>query len=252
MAIPKEPRQLMINLMYLVLTALLALNVSNEILNAFKTLSSSIDKSNESIDAKVRSVYEAIKASEKEKGQEEKVKPYRIKADEVVKKSQELVDYLANWKKRIVVEAGGFGKIGSVLEPSDTAYPQRLDNIDATTSLLVEKKGGDSVKAKILEFRKYLIGVVKDADSKDLDTATFSKLMPLSITTPPKTDHNPTRDWSIANFEHMPAVAAMALFSKMQNDVRSSEEMVIKLLGALAHSKGLLLRFCHLQERKLF
>jgi hypothetical protein len=44
MSLPKEPRQKMINLMYLVLTALLALNVSSEILNAFKTVNNSLVK----------------------------------------------------------------------------------------------------------------------------------------------------------------------------------------------------------------
>jgi len=48
MSLPKEPRQLMINLMYLVLTALLAMNVSSEILNAFKTIGKSIENSNKS------------------------------------------------------------------------------------------------------------------------------------------------------------------------------------------------------------
>ena len=47
MALPKEPRQKMINIMYLVLTALLALNVSSEILNAFKTVDKSLQKSKE-------------------------------------------------------------------------------------------------------------------------------------------------------------------------------------------------------------
>ncbi len=47
MALPKEPRQKMINIMYLVLTALLALNVSSEILNAFKTVDKSLQKSSE-------------------------------------------------------------------------------------------------------------------------------------------------------------------------------------------------------------
>src|ERR1044072_7899675 len=46
MAVPKEPRQKMINLMYLVLTALLALNVSAEILNAFKTVNNSLQTTN--------------------------------------------------------------------------------------------------------------------------------------------------------------------------------------------------------------
>jgi hypothetical protein len=54
MALPKEPRQKMINMMYLVLTALLALNVSSEILNAFKTVNNSINASNAMIDEKIK------------------------------------------------------------------------------------------------------------------------------------------------------------------------------------------------------
>ena len=50
MAIPKEPRQLMINLMYLVLTAMLALNVSAEIFNAFKLVDKGLKKSNVVLD----------------------------------------------------------------------------------------------------------------------------------------------------------------------------------------------------------
>jgi hypothetical protein len=42
MSLPKEPRQKMINIMYLVLTAILALNISAEILNAFKTVDRSL------------------------------------------------------------------------------------------------------------------------------------------------------------------------------------------------------------------
>ena len=37
MSIPKEPRQIMINLMYLVLTAMLALNVSSEIITCLQS-----------------------------------------------------------------------------------------------------------------------------------------------------------------------------------------------------------------------
>jgi gliding motility-associated protein GldM len=227
MSIPKEPRQIMINLMYLVLTALLALNVSNEILNAFKTLSGSIDKSNKSIDAKTSEVYAQIKESENEKGQFEKVHKFKLQADDVVKKSDEMVAYLNNWKKRIVVEAGGYDK-------EDSVFPARMDNIDATTLLLVEKKGGDTIRQKILEMRRYLLSQLDKED-----TASYSATMPLTIELAKKNDHNPTGDWNIANFEHMPAIASLALFSKFQNDVRSSENMIIKRLSELAHTKDL-------------
>ena len=232
MSIPKEPRQIMINLMYLVLTALLALNVSNEILNAFRTLSSSIDRSNVSIDQKNKDVYDAIKANEHAPGQEAKVKPFRIKADEVVKQADDLVKYLDDWKKRIVMEAGGYAKYKD--DSEDTHFPDRMDNIDATTSLLVERKGGDTIKKRIEDMRTFMLSQVFEKDKADINP-----LMPLKVVPAKKNDHNPTGDWNIGNFEHMPAIAALALFSKYQNDVRASEALVINKLFEEAHGKDI-------------
>ncbi|MBX2907051.1 MAG: gliding motility protein GldM [Taibaiella sp.] len=226
MSIPKEPRQLMINLMYLVLTALLALNVSNEILNAFKTLSVSIEGSNRSIEQKTNEVYEAIKENEKAPGQADKVRPYRERADEVVKRSDEMVKYLNDWKKKIVMEAGGYSE-------KDPTMPDKMDNIDATTLLLVEKHGADELKRKILELRQFMLEQVRG------DSSTMSKTMPLNILPAAKNDHNPTADWGIENFEHMPAIAAMALFSKFQNDVRASQQLIINRLFEQAHLKDI-------------
>ncbi|NCX94975.1 MAG: hypothetical protein EBX41_00950 [Chitinophagia bacterium] len=239
MSIPKEPRQIMINLMYLVLTALLALNVSNEILNAFKTLSSSINKSNTLIEQRNQELYTQIKESEKEKGQAEKVRPYRIKADEVVKRTDAFIAYIENWKKRIVDEAGGYEKPDEHSAGDTTEkWPAKMDNIDATTSLLCDREahkgycGGDTLKDKITEFREWLLSQVPG------DSAALSKSIPIQITPVKKNkDHNPNGDWSIGNFEHMPAIAALALFSKFENDARSSEAIIIKRLAELAHTK---------------
>ncbi len=232
MSIPKEPRQIMINLMYLVLTALLALNVSNEILNAFRTLSSSIDKSNTSIDQKNSDIHAEIIANEAAPGQAEKVHPFRVKADEVVKQADDMVKYLEDWKKRIVMESGGYAPYKD--DSEDTHFPDRLDNIDATTSLLVEKKGGDTIKKRIEDLRTFMLSQVFESDK-----AAISPLMPLKITNAKKNEHNPTGDWSIGNFEHMPAVAALALFSKYENDVRASEALVMNKLFEEAHGKDL-------------
>jgi len=217
----------MINLMYLVLTALLALNVSNEILNAFKTLSMSIDKSNQSIEQKTAEVYPAIKENEKQPGQAEKVRPYREKADEVVKRSDEFVKYLNEWKRRIVLEGGGYSE-------KDSTLPDKMDNIDATTLLLVEKHGGDTLREKIAAMRQFLLEQVKPSDS-----AAMSRTMPLQVVPATKNEHNPTGDWSIENFEHMPVMAALALFAKFQNDVRASQAAVINKLFEEAHLKDI-------------
>jgi gliding motility-associated protein GldM len=213
----------MINLMYLVLTALLALNVSNEILNAFKVLSKGISDSNISIDQKTNEVYSAIKANELDPGQSEKVKPYRVKADEVVKRSNELWKYLEEWKERIVQKAGGRLEDSSIKAEGD---------IDATTSLLVEQKGGDTLRQKIGDLRNFLLQSSTDSNS-------IKPFMALRVEPVKKSDHNPTGDCNIGYFEHMPTVAAIAMFSKFQNDVRSSEALVIKSLFEAAHLKDI-------------
>ena len=174
----------MINLMYLVLTALLALNVSNEILNAFKTLSRSIDKSNESINLKTKETYDAIVHSESEKGQYDKVHPYRLQADEVTKKSDEMIAYLNSWKKRVIIEAGGYEEIEGGNGKVDSAIPKNLSNIDATTKLLVENKGGDTLKRKIMELRQFLLSQVPK------DSTELAPLMPLLVEQAKKSPDN--------------------------------------------------------------
>ena len=71
MSIPKEPRQLMINLMYLVLTALLALNVSAEVMNAFISIDKSLDTTNKNtvkaLNATQKSLNDLLKDDSKEK-----------------------------------------------------------------------------------------------------------------------------------------------------------------------------------------
>ena len=77
MAIPKEPRQLMINIMYLVLTALLALNVSAEVMNAFKTIDDSLVKSNTTTNKAIDEQADALNALLGEKSKE-KFKPLGV------------------------------------------------------------------------------------------------------------------------------------------------------------------------------
>jgi len=60
MSLPREPRQKMINMMYLVLTALLALNVSSEILNAFKTVNNSLETTNKTVNQSTGTILNSL------------------------------------------------------------------------------------------------------------------------------------------------------------------------------------------------
>jgi len=219
MSLPKEPRQLMINLMYLVLTAMLALNVSSEILHAFRTINQSISSSNASIQDKNDKLYASFEEQENQTGQRERVKPYNDKAKAVRAAAQEMYDYLENWKTRIIMHAGGY-------EDDDKKEIKRQDDIDATTFLLVDKNGGDTVKQKIEELRAFMLSQVKPGDPQ-----AFASQLPLNIIEPERSDNNPQALWKVGNFQSMPVMAAVTLFSKFQNDVRNSEAMVINELA---------------------
>lgn len=217
MSLPKEPRQLMINLMYLVLTAMLALNVSSEILHAFKTINQSISSSNSSIEDKNNKLYQNFEDQEADPITRDRIKPYNDKAKVVRTSASDIIKYLEDWKERIITESGGREANGDI---------KREDNIDASTLLLVEKKGGDEIKAKLSSLRESLLQVVTPEYRTQLE-----KELPVQIQNPDKTDNNPQGDWSTGYFYNMPTMAVITLLSKFQNDVRNSEAMTINQLS---------------------
>ena len=123
MSLPKEPRQKMVNMMYLVLTALLALNVSSEILNAFKTVNTSITNANGVIDNKNAAVYKSFEEMIADPKTQEKAKFWQPFAAEARKYSAEMDAYLrkifisCSWCHQgqavSVVAGGGCGPRGS-------------------------------------------------------------------------------------------------------------------------------------------
>ena len=142
MSIPKEPRQLMINLMYLVLTAMLALNVSAEIINAFFVVDKGIKKSNEIVgtanDAIIRSIDKQVEAYPQ-------YKQFKTKAAEAHEISKEFYAYVKGIRDEIIEAAGG-------IDP-ETDKPKDKKNKDVTTRLLVgtsESEGqGEALKELI-------------------------------------------------------------------------------------------------------
>jgi gliding motility-associated protein GldM len=207
----------MINLMYLVLTAMLALNVSSEILHAFQTINQSITESNKSIEDKNTKTYKALDDQQAQTGQEARVKPFNDKAKQVRTASADMIKYLDTWKEKIIEESGGREDDGEI---------KRKDNIDASTRLLVELKGGDEIKKKLTDLRAMLLTVVNPANKDQMASS-----LPIKVADVQKSDNNPQADWSIAYFYNMPTMAVVTLLSKFQNDVRNSEAAVVNQLA---------------------
>jgi gliding motility-associated protein GldM len=225
MALPKDPRQLMINLMYLVLTAMLAMNITKEVLNAFLTINSSIEGSNVSITGKNDQIYESFDKAESNPSEKEKVKPYNDLAKQIRAESQQLVNYLQAWKDTVIERSGGW-------EVDDKGNKQikSLEDIDAATRLFVEEKKGDEVKAKLNGFVQFLLERVNAKDRE-----AMAKAFPIQLPDLPKSDDNPTGDWSFGTFHNIPVVATVAMLSKFQNDVKNSESIVLEHLMSQIH-----------------
>lgn len=134
MAGAKDPRSLMINIMYLVLLALLALNVAGEVLNAFKILDDSIQHSSVAIQGKNAILLAQFDHEMKTQGAL-KVGPYKAKAEDLHKRADVLLHYISKLRDE-VIEASDGKKVGNKI-----VYKE--DDLDAATRvMIVEKKGG--------------------------------------------------------------------------------------------------------------
>ena len=104
MSLPKEPRQKMINMMYLVLTALLALNVSAEIINAFKVVDNSLKESNTVLASSTSAVYSSLNDMLKDPKTAEKAGIWQPKAAKAQALAKQTYDLIGNYKLQFVGE----------------------------------------------------------------------------------------------------------------------------------------------------
>ena len=221
-----SPRQKMINMMYLVLTALLALNVTNEVLNAFHLVNEGLQSSNGSLTSKNDDIYRAF--DKQMQDSKEKAKPYYDKAQQAKAISKVLFDSLAAYKVAVIKEAEGVIPAGEA-EEGDI---KRRDDIDIATRMFVEEgagvKRGKNLQKMINDTREKLLSLVDPADK-----ANFK----ISLSAPdPKPEGGEKLAWEFKTFNHTPATAALTILSKFQNDDISSEgsviEYLIKKIGA--------------------
>ena len=218
MSLPKEPRQKMINMMYLVLTALLALNVSSEILNAFKTVNNSLLTSNAVIDAKDNVVFASFKEMLNKADKKEKAEIWLPKAEKAKQLSDAITSYLEGLKMDL--------KKASGLEVVNGEDKYKEDNLDAATRLFVEpgKAKGVEIRQKLQDFKDQLLAI-DPAIGKE-----FASSLPLDLAVPKSANKSTVGkdDWAFSYFHMTPTVAAITILSKFQNDVKNSESQVVE------------------------
>ncbi|RAJ03902.1 gliding motility-associated protein GldM [Chitinophaga skermanii] len=223
MALPKDPRQKMINFMYLVLTAMLALNVSAEILNAFDIVNNSIVTSNTTLETKNSNSY---KVFEKQLGIDPaKVGPFKEKADKVKADAAAMVKYLESIKTEIKVLADG----------SDKGELVNKGELNASSNIMQNQGRGAELQKKLEGLRAALLANVSDGKK-----AEFTTSLPLKLDLPKEATQGPVKkDWTAYHFVDVPAIAAITLLSKFQNDIRNSEAIIVEDLLKQIHENDI-------------
>ncbi len=238
MSIPKEPRQLMINIMYLVLTALLALNVSAEIFNAFKMVDKGLEKSNLALDQGNSALPAAIRDGAKKK---ESLQQYADLIEPGQQLSKDLDSYLAGLIEQLKTESGGYvpDENGN---PTDELIGKK--NFDVTTRLFVngpdkivddvngvEDSEGATLKKKLMDYKQAMIDLVKDDPETEVnEQEEFTKSVAVQLDEE-SWKKKGKKSWQEFTFSHMPVQAVLPIFSKFRNDVKSTEAAFLNYLA---------------------
>ncbi|HTM97665.1 MAG TPA: gliding motility protein GldM [Pedobacter sp.] len=210
-------RQKMINIMYLVLLAMLALNVSDTILNAFKNINDSLDASKTNVSSSTDQMFSAFQNTEL-KNKPERAKPIWEKAQKARAYVTELNKEIERLKEEFKVAGDGISE-----ETGDFVL---RDNQDIANNIMINKKEGEKLKAKINETRTKLIALL---DAKSQANVSFS----LEAKDPIKSVNG--KKWADVNFgEGIPLTAANTILTKIQTDLRNAEkEVIARLFGEM-------------------
>jgi len=205
-------RQRMINIMYLVLLAMLALNVSDTILNAFKNLNDSLDVSKTNVNNSVDALFASFEQT-KLKDEPQRARPIYEKAKQARAIAAELNDHIESLKKEFVKQGQGY-------DPESGDLVERA-NLDIAPGMMINQKKGAVLKKLINDTREKLIGLL---EPKERANVTFS-LEALD----PKKSVEGKKTWEEVNFgEGTPLTAAMTILTKLQADTKNAESDVVK------------------------
>ena len=211
----ETPRQRMIGLMYLVLTAMLALNVDKSVLDAFAMVDQSFMKTIENFTAKNARVYNDFNNAARENPQ--KAGELNAAVMKVKANSDSLYNYVSQLKEMIVKKADG--------PEGDVHNIEKKDDLNITAELMIVKKHGTELKKAIEAYRNSLFALIDPKDSSLI--ASIKKSLD---TSPPPPVEGKTPSWEDSKFEGYPLIGVITLMSKMQSDIRNAESDVINHL----------------------
>jgi gliding motility-associated protein GldM len=208
---------------------MLALNVSAEVLDAFDTVDKGLVKTTEIYSQKNEGLYQDF--NQQYAQNQQKVGPWKEKADEVKKQSDELVKYIQDIKIEIIKLNGqGDPEEGVITEDGDIHGDniKGKDKVDVATNVMIGEHDGKAfeLKEKIAEYRGFMLSLVEDGNA----TLIHSIETNLDTSDPERTEDGEKKDWETKNFYHLPLAAVFPILTKMQLDIRNTEAEVVQYL----------------------
>ncbi len=229
---PETPRQKMIQMMYLVYTAMLALNVSAEILNAFIVVDDTLAISTRNATQQNYSDYNWFEQQKTILG-EAKIHDAYVNAQALRKETNKMVNYIEQMRQDLIFYVDGDtlvevkndkGKKEKV--PTTVGNMKAKENFDKPTDYMINKKHAFELADKIRDYKKTILKLAKPADRERLSAG-------IGLDVDQKfTKEGAVQSWAEHNFDHIIAAAAITLLNKEIGEVRNAESMMLAYLKA--------------------
>ncbi len=205
-----SPRQKMINLMYIVLTAMLALNVSSDVLDGFTQVEEGLNRSNDYVAQRNDALYASLEAFTEQNPDKGTV--WLDKASEVRRATRKLYEYVDSLKLLIVTKADG--------KNADPRNINNRDDLEAAAVIMLSPRNpnGEKLRHAVDSYRNYIASLMTDSVKRVNIEHALS-------TDPVRVSGSIGREqkWEEAKFDSQPVVAAVTLLAKLQNDIRYAE-----------------------------
>ena len=232
---PESTRQKMINMMYLVLTAMLALNVASEVLESFRVVDASLTQTLNNVNLKNQQIYGAFDAAAIQNPA--KVKEWKDKAEQVKQRTTVLVTKIKDLKEELVLASGGFplksaepgfklaqGEPFTINSKGDTILIQKEDDLNTPSEIMIRSKKAAKLKSDIEEYRNFLASFLPEG------TPQRESIVKQLETPDPKInlkEGGERKTWESLNFESKPLIAVLTILSKIQIDIQNAETTII-------------------------
>ena len=210
----ETPRQKMISILYLVLLAMLALNVSSSVLEGFTIVDNNLHTSIQSSEVKNKALYADFQDLYDQNP--DKTRAWLDEARLVKKKSDDFYKYIEKFKVEII-------KMTDNENANDSGYVRQIkakDDMDTPAEYALVKGNGKILKQKIEDYRNFLVNSSANNPMKQ-------KMYQAFFNTGKTNDGKP---WEIALFEMMPVSAVITILTNYQNNIRASEAEMIQHL----------------------